>query len=176
MRQKAIVLDEKAVDRTLTRMSFEIIEKNRGAADLCILGIMRGGEEIASRLAAKIAENEGIKVELGFLDITLFRDDREHGAGADRSCIDFPLRDKQVVLVDDVLFTGRSVRAAIDAIMSRGRPRHIQLAVLVDRGHRELPIRPDYIGKNLPTSSNEMIKVETRGRDGADAVYIMEIE
>lgn len=175
MRKKALILDEKAIGRTLTRISFEIIEKNRGAHNLCIIGIMQGGVAIASRIAEKIAENEGINVELGFLDITPHRDDRDSGSGDDGSRINFTLRDKQVVLVDDVLFTGRSVRAAIDAIMSRGRPQSIQLAVLVDRGHRELPIRPDYIGKNIPTSQNEIITVETKEHNGADAVYIMEM-
>jgi pyrimidine operon attenuation protein/uracil phosphoribosyltransferase len=175
MLEKAQVMDEKAMARTLTRISYEIIERNRGAADLCIIGILEGGAEIARRIAQKIADTEGMAISLGSLDITPFRDDRKGEKGLpDRSCIDFSVQDRQVVLVDDVLFTGRSVRAAIDAIMSRGRPRSIQLAVLVDRGHRELPIRPDYIGKNLPTALSEMIRVRTKQRDGLDAVHIME--
>ena len=165
MIEKAQVMDEKAMARTLTRISYEIIERNRGAADLCIIGILEGGAEIARRIAQKIADTEGMDISLGSLDITPFRDDRKGEKGLpDRSCIDFSVQDRQVVLVDDVLFTGRSVRAAIDAIMSRGRPRSIQLAVLVDRGHRELPIRPDYIGKNLPTALSEMIRVRTTAR------------
>ncbi len=175
MIEKAQVMDEKAMARTLTRISYEIIERNRDAADLCIIGILEGGAEIARRIAQKIADTEGMAISLGSLDITPFRDDRKGEKGLpDRSCIDFSVQDRQVVLVDDVLFTGRSVRAAIDAIMSRGRPRSIQLAVLVDRGHRELPIRPDYIGKNLPTALSEMIRVRTKQRDGLDAVHIME--
>lgn len=168
----AVILDEKAMERTIVRISFEIVERNRGAEDLCVVGIMGGGTEIAGRIAAKIGQIEGREIEVGLLDITPHRDDVGGARGEDRSRIPFDISGKRVVLVDDVLYTGRTVRAAIDAIMSRGRPKNIQLAILIDRGHRELPIRSDFVGKNVPTATEETIVVHTRGRHGADEVLL----
>ncbi len=174
MKEKAEIMDDKAVARAITRISYEIVERNRGTEQLCILGILSRGAELAARIAARIEQMEGKAVEVGLLDITPFRDDRnEQGRSQnDRSLIGFSITGKRIILVDDVLYTGRSVRAAIDAIMQRGRPQNIQLAVLIDRGHRELPIRPDYIGKNLPTSGDETVKVQVVERDGIDRVAI----
>ncbi len=174
MKEKAEIMDDKAVARAITRISYEIIERNRGVDNLCILGILSRGAELAARIAARIEQIEGRAVEVGLLDITPCRDDRKHDRDEipDRTQIGFSLAGKRIILVDDVLYTGRSVRAAIDAIMMRGRPQNIQLAVLIDRGHRELPIRPDYIGKNLPTSSEETVKVSVVERDGIDRVAI----
>ena len=174
MKEKAEIMDDKAVARAITRISYEIVERNRGTELLCILGILSRGAELAARIAARIEQMEGKAVEVGLLDITPFRDDRNEQGTAqnDRSQIGFSITGKRIILVDDVLYTGRSVRAAIDAIMQRGRPQNIQLAVLIDRGHRELPIRPDYIGKNLPTSGDETVKVQVVERDGIDRVAI----
>ncbi len=174
MKEKAEIMDDKAVARAITRISYEIVERNRGTEFLCILGILSRGAELAARIAARIEQMEGKAVEVGLLDITPFRDDRNEQriAQNDRSQIGFSITGKRIILVDDVLYTGRSVRAAIDAIMQRGRPQNIQLAVLIDRGHRELPIRPDYIGKNLPTSGDETVKVQVVERDGIDRVAI----
>ena len=168
----AVILDEKAMERTIVRISFEVVERNRGAENLCVVGIMGGGTEIAGRIAAKIGQIEGREIEVGSLDITPHRDDEGRTNGGDRSSIPFDITDKRVVLVDDVLYTGRTVRAAIDAIMSRGRPKNIQLAILIDRGHRELPIRSDVVGKNVPTAAEEKIVVHTKGRHGADEVLL----
>lgn len=166
-------MDEKAMQRAIARISYEIIERNKGTSGVCIIGIMSRGIEIAQRIAKKIEEVEGKPVDTGVLDITPFRDDRIPEQGyADRSVIPFEVADKKVVLVDDVVFTGRSVRAAIDALMDKGRPQNIQLAVLVDRGHRELPIRADFIGKNLPTSREERVVVSVKEVDGEDKVVI----
>lgn len=172
MREKAEILDEKAMTRAIARISFEILERNKGTENLCLIGILTRGAEIANRIGQKIFEVEGKKIEVGSLDITPFRDDRDHKDAVDKSEINFDTKNKKIVLVDDVIFTGRSVRAAIDALMSRGRPKTIQLAVLVDRGHRELPIRADFIGKNLPTSRNEDVKVMVQEVDGANRVAI----
>lgn len=171
MQEKAVILDEKAMARAIARMSFEIVERNRGAEHLCIIGILRRGAVIAERIAKKIEEIEGRPVLLGKLDITPYRDDKK--GENDLTEIPFPVQDKKIVLVDDVIFTGRSVRAAIDAIMSRGRPQSIQLAVLIDRGHRELPIRPDYIGKNVPTAREEIVRVQVESYDGVNRVAIV---
>lgn len=172
--ETTLILDEQAVSRAIVRISFEIVERNKGAEDLCIVGIMGGGVSLAKRIAAKISEIEKREVEWGQLDITCHRDDQAPPKDyQDRSVIDFPLTGKRVVLVDDVIYTGRTVRAAIDALMERGRPRNIQLAALIDRGHRELPIRADFIGKNLPTSSGEQVRVTTLERDGVDSVSIL---
>ncbi len=178
MKEKAEIMDAKAVARAVTRIAFEIIERNRGTEGLCILGILSRGAELALRIAEKIAQVEGKTVEVGLVDITPYRDDREdEGAQCvDLSEIGFSVTGKKIILVDDVLYTGRSARAAIDAIMSRGRPEYIQLAVLIDRGHRELPIRPDYVGKNLPTSREETVRVQVKERDGTDRVAIYTIE
>lgn len=171
MQEKAVILDEKAMTRAIARMSFEIVERNRGTENLCIIGILRRGAVIAERIAHKIKEIEGRPVEFGKLDITPYRDDRR--GESDRTEIPFLVQDKKIVLVDDVIFTGRSVRAAIDAIMSRGRPQSIQLAALIDRGHRELPIRPDYIGKNVPTAREEIVRVQVESYDGVNRVAIV---
>ncbi len=174
MSEKTVVLDEAAMGRVIARISYEIIEKNRGAQSLCIVGIYTRGAQIAMRIAQKILEVEGVKVQTGYLDITPHRDDRPYAdATPDRSQIPFDIQGKTVILVDDVLYTGRTVRAAIDALMQRGRPQKIQLAVLIDRGHRELPIRPDFIGKNLPTSKEERIAVMVKEIDGVDKIAIL---
>ncbi len=174
MEQKALILDDKAMSRAIARISFEIIEKNKGVENLCIIGILSRGGQLAYRIAEKIKAVEGKGVEVGFLDITPFRDDIAKDKNSrDNSSINFDLNGKKVILVDDVIYTGRTVRAAIDAIMARGRPELIQLAVLVDRGHRELPIRADFIGKNLPTSKEEQVKVFVSERDGEDKVVIL---
>ncbi len=175
---KAQVLDAAALDRALTRIAHEIIEKNGGAKDLAFVGLRTRGVTLARRLAAKVAAIDGTSVAVGTLDITLYRDDLDlRGAPVVRGTdIPFPIKDKTVVLVDDVLFTGRTIRAALDALIDLGRPRMIQLAILVDRGHRELPIRPDYIGKNLPTSRREAVAVRLTEHDGEDRVVIEEPE
>ncbi len=169
---KAEILDEAAITRAITRISFEIIERNKGAEDLCIIGLFSRGAVLAKRISAKIAANEGREIPTGLLDITPYRDDERRGVGGETQ-IDFDITDKRVVIIDDVLFTGRTARAAIDGLLSRGRPKMIQLAALVDRGHRELPIRADYIGKNLPTSSGEKVKVMFKETDGCDKVVIV---
>lgn len=170
--EKAEIMDEKAIARAITRISFEIIERNKGSENLYLIGLMSRGAYLAERLADKIGSVEGRAVPSGRLDITHFRDDKRNVASEDKSDIPFDIENKKIVIVDDVIFTGRSSRAAIDAVMSRGRPLLIQLAVLVDRGHRELPIRADYIGKNLPSSRDEIVKVMMKEKDGADRVVI----
>lgn len=173
MEKKAIIMDESAIKRAVTRITYEILERNRGAENLCIVGILSRGVVLAERIAQKIFELEQVQVDFGALDITPYRDDRTANTSHDaKSTIDFPVQDKCVVIVDDVLYTGRSCRAAIDAILAIGRPQCMQLAVLVDRGHRELPIRPDYIGKNVPTSQTETVRVSVQEIDGSDCVII----
>lgn len=172
MNQPTVILDEPAMQRAIARISYEIIEHNKGVDDLCVIGILSRGEELARRISDKIFEVEHRRVPAATLDITNYRDDRPHDSRPDRSSIDFPIEGKRVVLVDDVIFTGRSVRAAIDALMDRGRPKKIELAVLVDRGHRELPIRADFIGKNLPTSREERVRVLIKPHDPEDKVLI----
>jgi pyrimidine operon attenuation protein / uracil phosphoribosyltransferase len=179
MSQKAVVLDEQAIGRALTRISHQIIEKNKGIEDCVLVGIRTRGIFIAERLAAKIKEIEGKPIPVGELDITLYRDDLTKKTENQEPLVkgsDIPveMRDKKVILVDDVLYTGRTVRAGLDAIMDLGRPSSIQLAVLVDRGHRELPIRADYVGKNIPTSSSEKVVVELLEVDKLDQVSIFE--
>jgi pyrimidine operon attenuation protein/uracil phosphoribosyltransferase len=177
-RQKAEVLDKAGLDRALTRIAHEIVEQ-AGGADLALVGIKTRGETLAERIAEKIDAIEGRRPAVGALDITLYRDDLGTRAGQPvvRSTeIAFPLKGLTIVLVDDVLFTGRTIRAAMDALMDLGRPRVIRLAVLVDRGHRELPIRPDYVGKNLPTSRKETVAVMLHEQDGQDRVVIQEPE
>jgi pyrimidine operon attenuation protein/uracil phosphoribosyltransferase len=178
LREKAQVLDATALDRALTRIAHEIIEKNGGAKNVAFVGLRTRGVTLAQRLAAKVAAIDGASVAVGTLDITLYRDDLDlRGAPVVRGTdIPFPIKDKTVVLVDDVLFTGRTIRAALDALIDLGRPKMIQLAILVDRGHRELPIRPDYIGKNLPTSRREAVAVRLTEHDGEDRVVIEEPE
>jgi pyrimidine operon attenuation protein / uracil phosphoribosyltransferase len=175
-KQKAEVLDQAGLDRALTRIAHEIVEQ-AGGAELALVGIKTRGETLAGRIAEKIAGIEGKRPAVGALDITLYRDDlgtRAEQPQVRSTEIPFPLKNLTVVLVDDVLFTGRTIRAAMDALMDLGRPRVIRLAVLVDRGHRELPIRPDYIGKNLPTSRKETVAVMLREHDGQDRVVIQE--
>ncbi|MBI2160537.1 MAG: bifunctional pyr operon transcriptional regulator/uracil phosphoribosyltransferase PyrR [Candidatus Rokubacteria bacterium] len=177
-REKAQVLDDAALDRALTRIAHEILEKNGGAAELAFVGLRTRGVTLAQRLAAKIAQIDGAALPVGTLDITLYRDDLSiRGTPVIRGTdIPFSIKAKTVVLVDDVLFTGRTIRAALDAIIDLGRPKAIQLAILIDRGHRELPIRPDYVGKNLPTSRRESVAVRLREHDGEDRVVIEEPE
>jgi pyrimidine operon attenuation protein/uracil phosphoribosyltransferase len=174
--EKAVIMDEKAMARAIARMSFEVIEKNRGAEGLCVIGILRRGAELARRMAEKISEIEGRPVPLYSLDITPYRDDRSRGDQVRGAGLPISVQDRKIVLVDDVIFTGRSVRAAIDAIMDQGRPQCIQLAALIDRGHRELPMRPDYVGKNVPTARDEVVRVAVKSYDGADRVAIMRFE
>ncbi|HSA78823.1 MAG TPA: bifunctional pyr operon transcriptional regulator/uracil phosphoribosyltransferase PyrR [Nitrospirota bacterium] len=162
LKEKALILDKAGIDRALTRIAHEILEKNKGAKDLILVGIQRGGVHLAKRLATKIREIEGVEPPVGSLDITMYRDDlstRKSQPVPQATDIAFDIQDKMMVLVDDVLFTGRTIRAALNSVMDYGRPRRIQLAVLVDRGHRELPIRADYVGKNLPTSAKEKVEV-----------------
>lgn len=177
MKLKTEILDEKALDRALTRISHEIIEKNKGVDDIVLLGVHTRGVPLAQRLAKKIEAIEGISLPVGIVDITSYRDDKKKSLQSSTlQSIDFGIEDKKVILVDDVLYTGRSVRAAMDAIVALGRPRSIQLAVLVDRGHRELPIRADYVGKNVPTSKNEIVVVMVNEIDHKDGVSIAEEE
>jgi len=179
MSQKAIVLDDQAIGRALTRIAHEIIEKNKGIDNLLLVGIRTRGIFIANRLAERINQIEGKNIPVGELDITLYRDDLtkktvDHEPLVKGSHIEKDILDQTVIVVDDVLYTGRTVRAALDAIIDMGRPSSIQLAVLVDRGHRELPIRADYVGKNVPTSSSEKIVVELSEVDELDQVSIHE--
>ena len=177
MREKARVLDKAAVARSLMRIAHEIVEKNRGTADLCLVGIRNRGVFLAERLAGCIKKIENKDVPVGILDITLYRDDLtlvDSHPLVRKTEIDFDISDKILVLVDDVLYSGRTIRAALDALIDFGRPKSIQLAVLVDRGHRELPIRADYVGKNIPTSQNESVEVRLEEADGKDEVVIVE--
>ncbi|SFJ93864.1 pyrimidine operon attenuation protein / uracil phosphoribosyltransferase [Halobacillus dabanensis] len=179
MNEKAIVLDDAAIRRALTRISHEIIEKNKGIENVVLVGIKTRGVPIAQRLKNKIQEIEGTDVADGELDITLYRDDLtpEQNAAEPQlreTNIETDIDGKKVILVDDVLYTGRTVRAAMDALIDHGRPKEIQLAVLVDRGHRELPIRADFVGKNVPTSLDEIITVTLSETDDQDEVKIYE--
>ena len=176
MKQKTEIMDEKALDRAMTRISHEIIEKNKGVEDIVLLGIQTRGVPLANRLADKINAIEGIILPVGRVDITQYRDDDKKSLYNSKMDISFDIKDKKVILVDDVLYTGRSVRAAMDAIVDLGRPRSIQLAVLVDRGHRELPIRADFVGKNMPTSKDEIVVVMVKEIDSKDGVFIAEEE
>lgn len=164
------IIDSQTMSRTLRRISHEILEKNKGTEDLVILGIKTKGVYIANRIASNILKIEGQTILTGELDITSYRDDTK--VKSNTSKIDFSIENKKVILVDDVLYTGRSVRAALDAIMDYGRAKEIQLATLIDRGHREIPIRSDYVGKNIPTSKNERVIVKLQEKDGIDGVYI----
>jgi pyrimidine operon attenuation protein/uracil phosphoribosyltransferase len=170
-----VVMDAEAVDRALMRMAHEVLERNKGTGALALVGIRSRGVYLAHRLQEKIHSIENTEVPSGIIDITLYRDDlsrsvqQPHVRGTK---IAFPIDDRAVVLVDDVLFTGRTIRAALDALMDFGRPRSVQLAVLVDRGHRELPIRADFVGKNVPTALNESVQVHLHESDGRDEVLI----
>ena len=175
--QKAILLDAGAMDRSLMRISHEIVEKNDPCEDLCIVGVLRRGAVLAERIARNVERITERKPLLGALDISLYRDDlSELGEQPDvhSSLLEFDVRGKTVVLVDDVLYTGRTARAAIEAVIRQGRPAAIQLAVLIDRGHRELPIRADYTGKNVPTSRRELIEVRVEEYDGTQEVALLE--
>ena len=175
--QKAQIMDEKAIGRAITRISHEIIEKNKGIENVVLIRIKTRGVPVATRIANKIEAIEGQRVDAGEMDITLYRDDlskKQIDPVVNSTKIDFDITDKTVILVDDVLYTGRTVRSALDALMDIGRPKAIQLAVLVDRGHRELPIRADYVGKNVPTSRNEIISVKLMECDKEDSVSIEE--
>jgi len=178
-----ILLDAAALERTISRIAHELIERNADLQTLALVGIHTRGVPIANRLRALVAERSGVNVETGAVDITFHRDDvLARGGGPPLhpqpivrgTELDFPLEGKTVVLVDDVLFTGRTIRAAIDALLEYGRPARVQLAVLVDRGHRELPIRPDYVGKNVPTSLAERVRVELGETDDGDRVVLLD--
>ena len=180
-----VLLDAKGLSRTLSRIAHEVIERNDDLGAVALVGIHTRGVPLAERLRALVAERSGVEVDLGAVDITFHRDDvLVRGGGPPMhpqpvvrgTTLDFALEGKTVVLVDDVLYTGRTIRAAIDAVMEYGRPARVQLAVLVDRGHRELPIRPDYVGKNLPTARTERVQVQLHEIDGADRVVLVEKE
>ncbi|MCX8031394.1 MAG: bifunctional pyr operon transcriptional regulator/uracil phosphoribosyltransferase PyrR [Thermodesulfovibrionales bacterium] len=169
------LLNKKDIERILSRIAHEIIEKNKGVENLCLIGIQRGGAHLAKRIAKKIRDIENIEIPVGVLDITMYRDDisiRKVQPTIRKTDLSSDITGKKIVLVDDVLFTGRSIRAAMDALMDFGRPAQIQLAVLIDRGHRELPIRADFVGKNIPTSRKENIEVELIEEGGADRVVL----
>jgi pyrimidine operon attenuation protein/uracil phosphoribosyltransferase len=179
MNEKAIVLDEQAIRRALTRVAHEIIEKNKGIENCVLIGIRTRGIYLANRLAERISQIEGKDIRVGEIDITLYRDDLSKTTNDGNPIVkgsDIPVEitEKTVILVDDVLYTGRTVRAAMEALVDMGRPSQIQLAVLVDRGHRELPIRADYVGKNVPTSQSEKIAVALVEVDDKDQVSILE--
>jgi len=176
-REKAQLMDAAAIQRVLTRVAHEIVEKNKGTADLVLIGLRSRGVDLARRLSQRLKEIDGVDVPVGALDITLYRDDLGKGGpqpAVRRTEIPFSIENKKVILVDDVLYTGRTIRAAMDGLMDLGRPRTIQLAVLVDRGHRELPIRADYVGKNVPTAKTEQVQVMLQEEDGVDRVVILD--
>lgn len=177
-KSKNLIMDEKAIRRALVRISHEILERNKDAATLGIIGIRTRGAHLAERIAGILSEIEKIQFPVGFMDITFYRDDigeRLEQPTVQKTEIMFDVKDKNIVLIDDVLFTGRTIRAAMDEIIDFGRPATIQLAVLIDRGHRELPIRPDYVGKSIPTSLDEQVVVKVKEIDGEDSVQIMKV-
>lgn len=179
MKVKAKLVDNPGLQRIITRMSHEILERNKGSNNIVLMGMRTRGEFLANRIHAKIKEIEGIELPLGVLDVTLYRDDfrtRMKQPEVSVSNITFDVNGKDIVLIDDVLYTGRTVRSALDALMDLGRPHTIQFCVLVDRGHRELPIRADYVGKNIPTSIDEEVKVKMEEIDGEDAIYLVEVK
>jgi len=176
---KATIMDAEKIRRALVRIAHEIVEKNKGTDNLALIGIRRRGVPLAERLAKIIKEIEGATLPVGVLDITLYRDDLTTLAQqpeVHKTEVNFSVINKNLVLVDDVLYTGRTVRAALDAIIDLGRPKSIQLAILIDRGHRELPIRADYVGKNVPTSKREIIEVRLKEIDGKEEVVILETD
>lgn len=178
-RQKAQIMDSETMNRTLARLASQVVENNKGTSDLVLVGIRRRGVPLAERIASRIEALEGVKVPVGALDITLYRDDLSTIAPrpvVNKTEIPVDISGRSIVLVDDVLYTGRTIRAALDETMDYGRPRRVQLAVLVDRGHRELPIQADFVGKAVPTSDSEIIKVMVEAIDGADQVWIVERE
>lgn len=176
MKTKALIMDEKAIERAIFRIAHEIIERNKGVENIVLVGIKTRGWPLSLRLSDKIEEIEGSKVPVFPLDITYYRDDVEKDDRAPLAVesFDYNIKDKTVILVDDVLYTGRTVRAALDAIVDQGRPKNVELAVLIDRGHRELPIRADFIGKNVPTSRTERISVLLSETDNINKVVINE--
>ncbi len=177
LKHKATVMDEKGMQQALRRIAHEIVERNKGLRRIALIGIRKRGVPLARRLQAYLNEIEEFDIPFGILDITLYRDDlsqRQDQPEVHTTDVPFDLTDKNVILVDDVLFTGRTVRAAMDAMVDFGRPASIQLAVLVDRGHRELPIRADYVGKNVPSSRNELVEVRIQDLDQAEQVDILE--
>lgn len=178
LRIKSEILDQSSISRALTRIAHEILEKNKGANNLIIVGIRSRGDVLALRIADKIFDIESVKVPVGAVDITFYRDDYDRVTKAEVKSTELPMSidGKNVVLVDDVLYTGRSTRAAMDVIIEFGRPKTIQLAVLIDRGHRELPIQANYVGKNVPTSSEEMIVLKLQESDGEEKVLLAEKE
>jgi len=177
VKKKTVVLDQAAINRALTRIAHEILENNKGGENLVLVGIKTRGVPIAKRLQERIEQIEAVTVPIGELDITLYRDDLQEKTADPEiiaTNIDVKIKNQTIILVDDVLFTGRTVRAAMDAVMDIDRPSQIQLAVLIDRGHRELPIRADYVGKNIPTSKEEVIAVQLNELDKQDEVSILE--
>ncbi len=175
---KAKLIDEEGFNRTITRLSHEILERNKGSNNLVLIGMRTRGEFIASRIHKKIGEIDNSELNFGVLDVTLYRDDfrtRLKQPEISVTNITFDINERDVILIDDVLYTGRTVRAALDALMDLGRPNTIQLCVLVDRGHRELPIKADFVGKNIPTSINEEVRVRVKEVDGEDAVYLVNV-
>ena len=176
MKVKSLIMDEIAIERTLKRMAYEIIEFNKGLGNVQLIGIRSRGVPMATRLASYLKEIEGVDVQVGILDISLYRDDLSLIAEQPvmkGSEINFDVKDKRVILVDDVLYTGRTVRAAIDGVLDFGRPQQIQLAVLIDRGHHEMPVKADYVGRFVPTSSEEIIKVSFNDTDEDEKVSVM---
>ncbi len=172
-----VVLNSQQISRAISRIAHEIVEKNSGCDNLALVGIRTRGVPFAKRLQAKIKSIENVDLQLGILDITLYRDDIQTGRSHPEiksTEIPFPVEETKIVLCDDVLFTGRTIRAAIDELMDFGRPAGVQLATLIDRGHRELPIRPDYVGKNIPTSKSQSIKVRLNEEDGEDQVVLVD--
>jgi pyrimidine operon attenuation protein/uracil phosphoribosyltransferase len=179
MQIKSKIIDNDGLNRIITRIAHEILERNKGTQNLILMGMRTRGEFLANRIFSKIKEIENIELPLGVLDVTLYRDDfrtRLKQPEVSVSNITFDVNEKNIILIDDVLYTGRTVRSALNAIMDLGRPNTIQLFVLVDRGHRELPIRADYVGKNIPTSIDEEIKVKMNEIDGEDAIYLVDVK
>jgi pyrimidine operon attenuation protein/uracil phosphoribosyltransferase len=173
------LMNEHDINRALTRIAHEIIEKNRGTKNLCLVGIQRGGVHIAKRLAAEIKAIEKKDIAVGSLDIALYRDDlniRKEQPVIRRTEVPFEITDFKIILVDDVLFTGRSIRAAMDALIDLGRPANIQLTVLIDRGHRELPIKADFVGKNIPTALSEVVEVQLKEEGDRDRVLLKKVK
>ena len=175
---KAVIMDETAINRAITRIAHEIVEKNEGVENLALVGIVTRGDLLAKKLVDEIERIEGVRVPLGSLDISFYRDDylTNFAPAVHATNIPFNMDAKRVVLVDDILYTGRTIRAALDAVMDLGRPSVIQLAVLVDRGHRELPIRADFVGKNVPSSHDENVRLFLEEVDGVSAVEILEMK
>ena len=179
LKRKSVVMDKETMDRAILRISHEILERNKGTKDLAIVGIRNRGAYIAKRIADNIKQIEKKDVPVGVLDITLYRDDLTtiaHQPVVHKTEINFDITDKNIILVDDVLYTGRTIRCALDELIDFGRPKNIQLAVLIDRGHRELPIKAEYVGKNIPTSADEVVQVRLNETDGVDEVVIEEIK